>query len=171
MTPRRAVAITAVIVWSLVALVLWFITADSSTGADGRIQQVVAAASLLGTPLAIAGAVIVQGFATAAHGRNLSERLLALGTAGLREPRVEWGAAMRAELASIDDPRERRQFAIGCTVTALRVGAGRGPWLIAVGTGILFAVGTLAASRATLGGGRVGIIGFTLPWPRLCSLP
>jgi hypothetical protein len=89
------------------------------------------------------------------------------GRRGLREPRDEWGVAMRAELASIDDPRERRRFALGCTVTALRVGAGRGPWLIAVGTGLLFAICTFAASRGTLPGGTVGTIGFTLASPPL----
>jgi hypothetical protein len=167
MTPSRAASITAVVVWSLVALVLWSATADSAVGTGDRIQQLVAAASVLGTPLAIAGAVIVHRFVTAAQGRDLSERLLAVGTAGLREPRIEWGVAMRAELASIDDPRERRRFAIGCTMTALRTGAGRGPWLIAVGTGLLFAICTFAASRATLPGGTVGTIGFTLASPPL----
>jgi hypothetical protein len=50
-------------------------------------------------------------------------------------------------------------------VPALRAGRGRGPWLVAVGTGILFAVGTYAASRATLAGGRGGIMGHTLVLP------
>jgi hypothetical protein len=40
-------------------------------------------------------------------------------------------------------------------------------WLrpVAIGAGVFFAVGTLAASRASLAGGRGGIMAFTLPAP------
>jgi hypothetical protein len=44
---------------------------------------------------------------------------------------------------------------------------GRGPWLVAIGVGVLFAVGTFAASRGSLAGARAGILGFTLLWPAL----
>jgi hypothetical protein len=74
---------------------------------------------------------------------------------------------MRAELASIDDPRERRRFALGCTLAALRTGTGPGPWLISAGVGIVFAAGTLVASRAALAGGRAGIMGPAIAWPPL----
>jgi hypothetical protein len=77
---------------------------------------------------------------------------------------------MCSELASIDDPRDRRRFAIGCAAAALRTGPGRGQWLVAIGVGILFAVGTFAASRGSLGGEREGIMGFTLLWPELALL-
>jgi hypothetical protein len=167
MNPSRAASITAAVVWGIVALVLWSATADAPVGHDDRIQQLVAVAGLLGTPLAIAGAVLAYGFARAARGRDLPERILGLATAGLRAPRDAWGAAMRAELANIDDPRERRRFAVGCIVTAFRIGPGRGPWLIALGVGVVFAIGTFAASRATLAGGRGGIIGLTITWPPL----
>lgn len=52
-------------------------------------------------------------------------------------------------------------------MTALRIGTGRGPWLIALGVGVVFAIGTFAASRAILAGGRGGIIGLTITWPPL----
>ena len=40
-----------------------------------------------------------------------AERLLDLATAGLPAHRRAWGAAMRGELAAIDDPAVRRRFA------------------------------------------------------------
>jgi hypothetical protein len=57
---------------------------------------------------------------------------------------------MRAELASIEPPTERRRFAIVCSVSAIGIDARH--WLlpVAIGTGVCFAVGTLAASRASL---------------------
>lgn len=110
MNPSRTASITAAVVWGIVALVLWSATADAPVGPDDRIHQFVAVAGLLGTPLAIAGAVLAYGFARGARGRDLPERILGLGTAGLRAPQDAWGAAMRAELANIDHPRERRHF-------------------------------------------------------------
>jgi hypothetical protein len=67
-------------------------------------------------------------------------RLLALATTGRRGRWAEWGAAMRAELASIAaSPRERLRFAAGCALTALRRGWGRSPWVVAAACAALFA--------------------------------
>ncbi len=38
----------------------------------------------------------------------------------LPEHRQAWGVAMRAELAQLESPRERRSFALGCVVAVLR---------------------------------------------------
>ena len=38
----------------------------------------------------------------------------------LPEHRQPWGVAMRAELAQLESPRERRSFALGCVVAVLR---------------------------------------------------
>jgi hypothetical protein len=167
MTPARAASITAVSAWGLVALLLWSATAGASVGDDDRLFQVVLAAALVGTPLALAGAVLTHRIARVAHAGDLSERLLRLATAGLPSSKDDWGAAMRAELASIVDPGERRRFAIGCTKASFRMGRGRAPWVVALGIGVAFAVGTFLASRATLDGGRGGIIGFAIAWPPL----
>jgi hypothetical protein len=165
MTPARAAWITAAVISGGVSLVVLVATTDNPIEDGGRILQFVFAMSLLGAPLAVAGAVIAHIFVGASHGRDLPERLLRLATAGLRGSRDEWGAAMRAELESIEDPKERRSFAIGCTMTALRTGTGRGPWVIAICVGIAFAAGVFVVSRASLAGNRGGIMGFTLAWP------
>jgi hypothetical protein len=66
---------------------------------------------------------------------------------------------------SIEPPTERRRFAIGCSGSAIAIDARR--WLrpIAIGTGVFFAVGTLAAFRLSLAGGRGGIMALTLAVP------
>jgi hypothetical protein len=116
--------------------------------------------TFLGLPVASAAAVLVFRLASVPAGRDLAERLLYLATTG-RDEWDEWEQAMRAELASIDDPRERRRFAVGCLVTTVRVEA-RGRWPIVIGTGVVLAIGTLVTSRVLLGGQRTGIMIFTL---------
>jgi hypothetical protein len=165
MTPSRVAAIVGVVLWSLVATFLWSAPPEGSDGGD-RWRQLLAATALLGTPLAAAGAVVAHRLIETARGRDASERLVRLATAGLGG-REEWGAAMLAELACIDDASERRRFAIGCAVAALRTGTGPVPWLVAAGIGLLFATGTVAASRATLAGERGGIAEVAIAWPPL----
>ena len=96
--------------------------------------------------------------------RDTAERLLALVTTGLPEHRAEWGAALRAELAAIDDPTARRRFARGAAATASRHGLG-GRVLLGVAAGIGIAAVALAASRWQLGDGGPGILGVTVPLP------
>jgi hypothetical protein len=158
----RATRIAAAFAVGLAPAALFWAANAATTDGGNQLEGLVAALAIFGTPLAAASAFVVDRSASVARGRDASERLLGLATAGLRGPRHEWGVAMRAELASIEAPRERRRFALGCTVAALRAGTGLGPWLGAVGTGVAFGVGTYAASRATLAGGREGIMGYTL---------
>ena len=119
--------------------------------------EVLVGALLFGWPHALAAATAVIAIARAASGADGPARLLALVSSGRRGHRDEWGAAMRAELASITGPqRERLRFAVSCAPTALRRGWGRSPWIVAVACGTLFAALTVATSRASLDGSRAG---------------
>jgi hypothetical protein len=149
-SPARAAWITGSIVIGLTALFV-------SSWTVGSPGDLVLSTAFLGLPVALAAAVLVFRLASVPAGRDIAERLLSLATRG----RDEWERAMRAELASIDDPSERRRFAIGCLVTTVRVEA-RGRWPIVIGTGVVLAIGTLVTSRVLLGGQRSGIMIFTL---------
>jgi hypothetical protein len=52
--------------------------------------------------------------------RDLATRYLDLAVALLPSAQRAWGDAMRAELAAIDDPSERRRFALACTGAVAR---------------------------------------------------
>jgi hypothetical protein len=149
-SPARVAWVTGSIVIGLAALFV-------SSWMVGVSWEFFLSTAFLGLPVALAAAVVVFRLTSVPAGRDLAERLLTLATTG----RDEWEKAMRAELASIDDPKERRHFAIGCLVTTVRVEA-RGRWPIVIGTGVVLAIGTLVTSRALLGGDRTGIMLFTL---------
>ena len=51
--------------------------------------------------------------------RDLSDRALAVMVRLLPSRRSEWGRAMRAELASLDDVRARRRYTLGCVRAVL----------------------------------------------------
>ena len=55
----------------------------------------------------------------AGHRRDLSNRALAVTVRLLPSHRSEWGRAMQAELASLDDVRARRRYALGCARAVL----------------------------------------------------
>jgi hypothetical protein len=98
-----------------------------------------------------------------------AERLLAIATVGLPGDRREWGAAMRAELASIEDPDARRRFARSTARAAFGQGLG-----IRVGfglvTGVLVAAVAATASRLQLAEGGPGVLPVTVPVPALLLL-
>ncbi len=75
----------------------------------------------------------------------------------------DWGAALRAELASITVPRERRRFAIGAALAILgrphRLRSG----LLAAGMAVAFAAGLLGFSRATVGQSGLGSVSVLVP--------
>ena len=119
--------------------------------------EVLVGAFIFGWPHALAAATAVVATVRTAVGADAPARLLALATGGRRGRRDEWGAAMRAELASITaSQRERLRFAAGCAPTALRRGWGRSPWIVAAACAALFAALTVATSRASLDGSRAG---------------
>lgn len=96
-------------------------------------------------------------------------RLLALSTRGMPAHRAAWGAAMRAELAAIDEPAERRRFARSAGRAAFVRGIG-----VRVGVGVLagalIGATTLAASRLQLAAGGAGVVGLTTSVPALLIL-
>lgn len=51
--------------------------------------------------------------------RDLSDRALAVAVRLLPRRRSEWGRAMQAELASLDEIRARRRYVLGCTRAVL----------------------------------------------------
>jgi hypothetical protein len=134
--------------------------------------EILVGALLFGWPHALAAATAIIATARAASGADAPDRLLALVTSGRRGHRDEWGAAMRAELASITGPkRERLRFAVSCAPTALRRGWGRSPWIVAVACGTMFAALTVATSRASLHGNRSGsLLGILFGPPQITLL-
>jgi hypothetical protein len=66
-------------------------------------------------PGAKAGARDRTAAERAVRRRDLATRYLDFAVALLPGARRAWGEAMRAELAAIDDPAERRRFALACT--------------------------------------------------------
>ena len=163
MNPGRAAAVmAAAVAYGIVGLLGW--TMFTATTADAqRLGDVLVLTALLGTPLAAAAAILARRLAVA-RGDDVAERVVALATAGLQRSDGEWAAAMRAELASIDDRRERQRFAVGCAVASLRAGIGRPVWLVALATGACFATVVFVTSRVSLAGGRAGILGVLLFW-------
>ena len=101
--------------------------------------------------------------------RDRAERLLAFTTAGLSPRRAEWGAAMRAELAAIDDADARRRFARSASAAAFVHGLGT-RIAVALGTGAVVAIVTLTASRVQLNDGGPGVLAVTVPIPALLLL-
>lgn len=101
--------------------------------------------------------------------RDGAERLLDLATAELPSYRAEWGEAMRSELASIDDPDARRQFARSAARAAF--GNGLGMMIgFGVGAGLLVASVVLVASRLRLADGGPGLLEATVPVPAFILL-
>jgi hypothetical protein len=101
--------------------------------------------------------------------RDGAERLLSLATAGLPPRRAEWSAAMRAELAAIEDPDARRRFARSAASAAFARGFGL-RIAVALGTGVVVASVVLATSRIQLEAGRPGVLEATVPVPAFLLL-
>jgi hypothetical protein len=150
-----AAAAALVVLGAWVLVIRAMLAADDDPGSPP--VEVLVGALYFGWPHALAAATAVVAIARTAVGADADARLLALATGGRRGRWGEWGAAMRAELASITaSPRERLRFAAGCALTALRRGWGRSPWIVAVACAALFAALTVAMSRASLDGDRAG---------------
>lgn len=96
--------------------------------------------------------------------RDGAERLLAIATVGLPAHRSAWGTAMRAELASIDDPDARRRFARSAALAVFGHGLGFHVGLVLVAS-VLVATVTATASRLQLADGGPGVLGVTVTVP------
>lgn len=90
--------------------------------------------------------------------RDAADRRLALAAAALPPERAEWGEAMRAELAAIDDPRQRRRFARSASIAALTGGL-RARLLFVLIAAALASVAVLAASRLQMSDAGPGVLG------------
>jgi hypothetical protein len=151
---------------ALVALGAWTLLVRAALASDDDPGippvQVLVGALYFGWPYVVAAPTAVVAGSRVAVGVDAPARLLAFATSGRRGRRDEWGAAMRAELASITaSSRERLRFAAGCALTTLRRGWGRSPWIVAAACAALFATLTVATSRASLdsrGGSLWGVI-------------
>jgi hypothetical protein len=125
-----------------------------------RALELVATCLTVGTALALAAAVVTWWVVRTAEGRDGAERVLALETTGLHGARDQWGAAMRAELASIDDPGQRGRFARGAATVAFRRGTGPWPAVLAALAGAGAGVIVFSAARLSFDRPRGrGIIG------------
>jgi len=99
---------------------------------------------VLAVPVAIIWSLLTRRRPTGHEDRDVAERLLAAVTGERTSSdgeQVDWGAALRAELATITVPRERRRFAV-------RVGLGDdglGSVTLLLPPVMLFAIGYLCA--------------------------
>ncbi len=109
--------------------------------------ELVAAFVTIGTAFALTAAVVAWWTVRNAVGQNGAERVLALETTSLHGSRDRWGAAMRAELASIDDPVQRGRFARSAAVLAFRRGTGMWPAALAALVGMGAGVVVFSAAR------------------------
>jgi hypothetical protein len=101
--------------------------------------------------------------------RDVADKVLSASATltGERRPpdrdEVAWGSAMRAELATITVPRERRRFAVGAAVALLGRPKSLPSLLLAVGVAVAFGAGLLGVSRAGLGDEGLGSVTMLLP--------
>ncbi|MFI9550304.1 hypothetical protein [Nonomuraea endophytica] len=132
--------------------------------------QVFLIALLWALPWPILGAALATR-ATRQHATgDLWQLLLDLATADLPPNRAAWGAALRAELAAIDPPAQRRRFALGGVWTMLRSGLPQRAWIPAGGVALIVAGGSFAASRWSLAHDRGGILDFWIAAPSILLL-
>lgn len=147
----------------------WFVRAGLASDGDpgSPPSEVIVGTLTFGWPYLVAAPIAVVAASRVAVGVDAPARLLALVTSGRHGGRDTWGAAMRAELASIAPRRERFRFATGCTPTALRVGGGRSPWIVGAGATVLFTALTVAVSRSSLDSRAGGLWGVIFGPPQL----
>jgi hypothetical protein len=124
---------------------------------------------VLAVPGAVVGSILARRRPTGYKGGDAAERLLAAAAplAGERRSsdgeQADWGAALRAELAAITVPRERRRFAVGAAVALLgRPHSGRS-FVVAAAVAVAFGAGVLVVSRAGLGDDGLGSVTMLLP--------
>jgi hypothetical protein len=124
---------------------------------------------VLAVPVAVVGSILTRRRPMGHAERDVAERLLAAAAmfAGERtssdgEP-VDWGTALRAELATITVPRERRRFAVGAAVALLGRPYSRRSLVVAAAVAVPFGAGVLGVSRAGLGDDGLGSVTMLVP--------
>jgi len=117
-------------------------------------------------PVAIIWSLLTRRRPTGHEDRDVAERLLAAVTGERTSSdgeQVDWGAALRAELATITVPRERRRFAIGAAVALLGRPHSRRSFVVAPAVAVAFGAGLLGVSRVGLGDDGLGSVTLLLP--------
>jgi hypothetical protein len=124
---------------------------------------------VLAVPVAVVGSILIRRRPTGHKDQDVAERLVAAAATLTGErpssdgEQADWGAALRAELATITVPRERRRFAVGAAVALL----GRPHWrrslVVAAAAAVAFGAGVLGVSRAGLGDDGLGSVTMLLP--------
>lgn len=121
---------------------------------------------VLAVPVAIIWSLLTRRRPTGHEDRDVAERLLAAVTGERTSSdgeQVDWGAALRAELATITVPRERRRFAIGAAVALLGRPHSRRSFVVAPAVAVAFGAGLLGVSRVGLGDDGLGSVTLLLP--------
>jgi hypothetical protein len=124
---------------------------------------------VLAVPVAVVGSILTRRRPTGHEDRDVAERLLAAAATLTGErmspdgEQVDWGAALRAELATITVPRERRRFALGAAIALLGRPHSRRSFVVAAGVAVAFGAGLLGVSRAGLGDDGLGSVTMLLP--------
>lgn len=99
--------------------------------------------AVLGAPLAAAVAILTHRWQATVDAPDTE----------LVRPGDEWIAAVRSELAAVDDPLERRQFARVLLTVVVRRTLTPWTWLLAASVATALALGLLALSRSRVGEG------------------
>jgi hypothetical protein len=126
-------------------------------------------ALLLAVPVAVVASILTQQHAEGHKFRDVAERLVSAAAAVTGErtspagEQVDWGAALRAELATITVPRERRRFAVGAAVALLGRPHSRRSVVVASAVAVAFGAGLLGVSRAGLGDDGLASVTLLLP--------
>jgi hypothetical protein len=117
---------------------------------------------VLAVPVAVVGSILTRRRPRGHGDRDVADRLLAAAATFTGEPtssdgeQGDWAAALRAELATITVPRERRRFAVGAAVALLGGPHSHRSFVVAAGVAVAFGAGVLGVSRAGLGDDGLG---------------
>jgi hypothetical protein len=126
----------------------------------------------LAVPIAVVAKILAGRYAKGGQERDAARTLVPAAAALLGSrtfsngTQVDWGAALRAELASITVPRERRRFALGAlgaAVAMLGTPHRLRAVILAAGMAVAFAAGLLGFSRATVGHDGLGSVSVLIP--------
>lgn len=142
MTPKRAARIAAFVTLGAVMVVSF------GRAAIGGFWDLLINApfltAILGAPLAAAAGILTSRWRTATDAPQ----------SDVARSGDEWIAAVRSELAAVEDPRERRRFARAVVVViVVRRTLTAWTWLLAGCVAVALALGLLAVSRARVGDG------------------
>lgn len=153
MTPKRAARIAAFATLGVVGVVSF------GRAAIGGVWDLLINApfltALLAAPLAAAAGILTYRWRAATDAPETD----------VTRSSDEWIAAVRSELAAVEDPRERRHFARAVVVVVVvRRTLTAWTWLLAGCVAVALALGLLALSRARVGD---GVGDFTLLVPPL----